>query len=335
MTSNSPQDNWPHAFVPHTAAPPAVVLLTYAKVVSPRAVTVMLSDGRTFSLPAEHANYAKAVEAVQRADSVETIIALMDTVNSLAASLKAVGNVSVTRDGVFWHGRAISLSVTERILTFQAEGHDVTYLMAFLDNLLQNPYRETVLSMYEFLEKNKVPITKDGHFYAYKKVRADYKDYHSGLFDNSVGQKPSVAGWEVDPDRNHECSKGLHVCAPQYLPSYYGNMGHVMVCKVNPKDVYAIPRDYNLAKMRCTTYEVVGELTDEQKAVIVFANNPTMDPGDEAEHIRWGGFYIERVREQEDETHECIECGGDEDYCDCGSQGDPGDENDNLDDVRL
>jgi hypothetical protein len=35
-----------------------------------------------------------------------------------------------------------------------------------------------------------------------------------------------------------------------------------MICKVDPRHVGAVPRDYNNSKMRVSEYEVIGEVTD-------------------------------------------------------------------------
>jgi hypothetical protein len=55
-----------------------------------------------------------------------------------------------------------------------------------------------VTELYGFLEKGNLPITNDGHFLAYKKVRKDYKDCHSGTMDNSIGQVVEMERNQVD-----------------------------------------------------------------------------------------------------------------------------------------
>ena len=104
-------------------------------------------------------------------------------------------------------------------------------------------------------------ITEDGHFLAYKRVRNNYTDLHSGRFDNTVGSNPAMLRNDVDDNRDRTCSRGLHFCAKHYLPSFGAGTGNrVMVVKVNPADVVSIPSDYNNAKGRTWTYEVVGEV---------------------------------------------------------------------------
>jgi hypothetical protein len=108
------------------------------------------------------------------------------------------------------------------------------------------------------LEKGGMPITPDGYFLAYKKVRANYKDCHSGTMDNSVGKTVSMERNAVDDNRENECSHGLHFCSESYLSQFGGD--RIMILKINPRDVVSIPKDYQNAKGRACSYEVIGEL---------------------------------------------------------------------------
>jgi hypothetical protein len=78
---------------------------------------------------------------------------------------------------------------------------------------MENPSYRAVNELYGFLEKNRLPITPDGHFLAYKKVRDDYKDIHSGTMDNSVGKIVEMERNQVNDDKNQTCSSGLHFCS--------------------------------------------------------------------------------------------------------------------------
>jgi hypothetical protein len=108
------------------------------------------------------------------------------------------------------------------------------------------------------LEKCNLPITPDGHFLAYKKVRENYKDVHSGTMDNSVGQVVEMERHEVNDNKDQTCSTGLHFCSQSYLTSFGGE--RIVIVKINPRDVVSIPSDYNDAKGRACRYEVIGEL---------------------------------------------------------------------------
>src|SRR3546814_19689465 len=66
---------------------------------------------------------------------------------------------------------------------------------------------------------------------------------------------------ECDEDPDRTCSSGIHFCSIDYLKK--GPVGSsddpVMIVKIDPADVTAIPRDYNDTKGRCCRMEVVDE----------------------------------------------------------------------------
>ena len=125
---------------------------------------------------------------------------------------------------------------------------------------MTNPSKRAVDELYGFLEKNSLPITPDGHFLAYKKVRQNYFDCHTGKMDNSVGKIVEMERNEVDDNKDQTCSTGLHFCSQEYLPHFGGGDSRVVIVKINPRDVVSIPVDYNNAKGRACRYEVIGEV---------------------------------------------------------------------------
>ena len=113
---------------------------------------------------------------------------------------------------------------------------------------------------------------------AYKAVRSDFKDIHSGTFDNSVGQTVSMPRNAVDDDKNRTCSAGLHFCSFEYLPHFAHANGHVVLVKINPRDVVAIPADYNDTKGRTCRYEVTGEYEGYYKEGGPYFKSMVYDP---------------------------------------------------------
>jgi len=112
---------------------------------------------------------------------------------------------------------------------------------------------------------------------AYKRVKSDHKDIHSGKFDNSPGVTVVESREVVNTDRNVTCGKGLHFCSWEYL-SHFGsssaNTDRVVIVEIDPSDIVSIPSDYNNTKARCCKYTVLydygkpwGEInTNELKA---------------------------------------------------------------------
>lgn len=192
---------------------------------------------------------------------------LQTKLDRLAAALEAqkINGVNIMDGAVFFNGNQVHGLLAERMLTMLDDGFDLNPMKRFLSNLMQNPSYRAVNGLYVFLEAAAMPITPDGHFLAYKAVRADWRDIHSGTFDNSIGKVVEMPRQQVDEDPDRTCSSGLHVCSFSYLPSFAHDNGHVVIVKVNPADVVAVPRDYNNTKMRVSKYEVIEEVTDYYK----------------------------------------------------------------------
>ena len=148
----------------------------------------------------------------------------------------------------------------DKIFAFMELGINYDYLAEFWRNLRDNPSFRARRDLYAFLNKNGHPITENGCFLAYKKVRANYTDSYSGKFDNSIGTVVEMEREQVDDDPTRICSTGLHVANLNYAKSFGGE--RLVVCEVNPKDVVAIPVDYNQEKMRVCCYKVVSDFEE-------------------------------------------------------------------------
>lgn len=219
-------------------------------------------NGKSFVVETDHPNYGRILDAVRNA-KWDTFAALTDIASSVRSFIGATGKVTLENGVVFFNGAAIHNSLTDRILKLMNKGLPFKPMLKFLENLMQNPSKRAVDELYGFLEVGNLPITEDGHFLAFKKVRPDYRDIHSGRFDNSVGKVCEMQRNQVDEDKDRTCSYGLHFCSQDYLPKFGGSVSagyHIMIVKINPRDVVAIPSDYSNTKGRCCRYEVVAEL---------------------------------------------------------------------------
>lgn len=243
-----------------------------------------------------HIAYNKLLNAIKAGDweTVQDIIEPKQVVLNFGQ-----GNVSIEGDKIFWKGREMHNALTKRMVAMIQEDFPVEPLIAFMENLMENPSKRAVNELYGFLEKNTLPITSDGCFLAYKKVRQDYLDCHSGTvlnkpaaymtdedtaaLEEAVGKNNevtvavedgvTVVSMErnlVDDDQNRTCSTGLHFCSQDYLRSFGGE--RIVILKINPRDVVSIPNDYNDSKGRCARYEIVDEI-DKDKADEAFAKS--------------------------------------------------------------
>jgi len=222
-------------------------------------------DGTVYTVDTDHHNYQKALDAVRNSDW-ETFLESVDLTRKVR---EYIHNESVLiKDGIInWNGEAVHNTLTKRVIEFMQKDLPFKPMLNFLINLMENPSKRAVDELYDFLEVGELPITEDGHFLAFKNVKSDYKDIHSGTFDNSVGSICQMRRNQVDEDKDRTCSYGLHFCSIAYLPNFLdSDGGHTMIVKINPKDVVAIPADYNNTKGRTCRYEVVGEYTEDWRS---------------------------------------------------------------------
>lgn len=217
--------------------------------------------GRPYHVSPTDRQYAPLVDAVKRGASDDDIYEIINAVaRKVEEAARLTPNMVYNGGVIKYNGMPMHGYAVDKLVNLIHTGQESRPLAMFLDRLQKNPSSQTVDDLYEFLEYGKIPITERGTFLAYKAVRGDWKDIHSGKFDNSIGQTLSMPRNKVDDRREVTCSHGFHVCSFEYLPHFSHADGHVVVCEVDPADVVSIPADYNNTKMRVTGYTVIGEI---------------------------------------------------------------------------
>jgi len=183
-------------------------------------------------------------------DSIPKFLTVAKTVESWAQ-----GDFKVEGEKVLYQGEELPSELNARILAMAAQGSDPKGLLKFWERLQLNPSMRSVEQLYTFLVHEGIPITDDGYFLAYKGVRHDYKDVHSGTIDNSPGSEPFMARNKISDDPRQPCHQGLHVGALRYAKSFGPT---VVICQVDPADVVCVPYDSSAEKMRVCRYKVIG-----------------------------------------------------------------------------
>jgi hypothetical protein len=228
-------------------------------------------DGKQSTISSDVPHFARLLVALKARDfeKVEQLMNVGKAISTAGLSRKFKGrSVFVENGKVFYTDskkvkRELHGALVKRIMNVLGKPQGDKFadaLMMFLDNIMKNKVKDIRAELYEFLMSGDAPITYDGCFLAYKKVKSNFKDGHTGTMDNSPGQIVRIPQDQVDRDRNNECSRGLHFASLGYL-SHYGAGGaeKVVIVKVNPRHVFAIPRDYDCQKGRASEYFVVGE----------------------------------------------------------------------------
>lgn len=166
------------------------------------------------------------------------------------------------KNGEFLHdGKPVSQLIQNRVEKMLNDNMPTDHFKAlsqFIYNLAKNPSMRVVDLLYNFINANNLPLTRDGCFLAYKWVTNSFRDCYTGAINNQPGATVSVPRNSVLDDPNVTCSFGLHACSLAYLQHYTGDK--LVLVKINPKDVVSVPYDYNGSKLRCCRYKVIREL---------------------------------------------------------------------------
>jgi hypothetical protein len=219
-------------------------------------VTLIL-NGQTHSIGQSHPNHQAILDAI-KAKEWSRLNDLVDIPQAMERYSE--GQVVVNEFGeVFFGDEPVHSTVAQRITLFFQQGLDFKPLVRFMENLAANPSFRAREELYTFLENEGMPITEDGCFIGYKAIRNDYRDIHSGKFDNSVGAVHEMARNLVDDDARKACSNGFHIGSQAYAASFGGHDARMMLVKVNPADAVSVPYDGG-EKLRACRYEVVAEV---------------------------------------------------------------------------
>jgi hypothetical protein len=271
--------------------------MSYPFIIQGSNITIVI-DSKPHTISKTHITYDRVLEAV-KAGEWELVKEIVDPVKVVLTF--GQGNVSIEGEQLFWKDRPLHSTLATRMVSMLQEGFSVEPMANFMENLYANPSKRSVDELYGFLEKNNLPITPDGHFLAYKRVRENYLDCHSGTMDNSIGKVVEMERNEVDDDRDRTCSSGLHFCSHSYLGHFGGD--RVVIVKINPADVVSIPSDYNDAKGRACRYEVVGEVENNPDDRAEFNRSVQSNANSYAKESDW-----ECDAADDEEDYEEVDC---------------------------
>lgn len=228
---------------------------TPAFIITDSSVTVII-NGNPLTMNSDNINYNNVIEALAdgRYDCLED---MFDTGKAIATF--AEGNFEITDSEIRYKGELVHNHVVDRIFTFMQKGLPYKPLLNFLDKLMSNPSRRAVNELYKFLEHKNMPLTADGNFQAYKSVKVDYFDHHTGKFSNKVGSVLEMARNNVCDDANIGCSHGFHCGSLSYAKSFGVGGSRLLIVEINPADVVSVPTDSECQKLRTAKYKVVSE----------------------------------------------------------------------------
>lgn len=232
--------------------------------ISDRSLSVLLG-GQFRTVPSESVNFAAIVERLRAGDATEQEIQELVDVKSFVSKITS-GRVQINEDCILFNGQKLEGYMVKRTLEHLANGADISPIAAFIDNLMDNPNAEVREDLFKWIEAGDMAFTADGCFLAYKYVQNDYYSAYTGINGkvyHGLGKFVTMPRSACDPSRHNTCSTGLHFCSFGFLGSYNSNH-RIIIVKVHPANVTAIPSDYHNQKGRCCAYTVVGELPQDQ-----------------------------------------------------------------------
>ena len=236
--------------------------------ISDKTITIVV-DRQVHTVQRSAANANALIDELAKGESADLeVIKAMASVKNYIVYLSQ-GRISLTDSGIQFMGELVNSYMTERIMRHHAEGVDVAPMLAFMDRVMNHPILGIQQDIYKWCEKGDMPFTAEGHIIAYKKVREDYRSYHSSPdgthLHHPIGGYVEMERSAVDPRRDYTCSTGLHFCSYDYLNAYQGaNTGRILILSIDPQDIIAIPTDYNQTKGRACRYRIIGELPQDQ-----------------------------------------------------------------------
>ena len=224
-------------------------------IITNNSITVVF-DGISHTLNDGHLNYAAIRKAIidRQFDKIPTLVDIPKAINRYS-----YGNIKIENGAIKYAGQPVHNYICDKIFSFMKEGLPFEPLVAFLDKLMKNPSKRAVNELYSFLEHKAMPITPNGNFLAYKSVDSNWRDHHTGTFDNSIGNTLEMNSNAVCDDTDIGCSFGFHAGSLEYARSFGGGAIRLLIVEIDPSDVVSIPKDSNCQKLRTCKYKVTAE----------------------------------------------------------------------------
>jgi len=226
-------------------------------------IQVTLADGESYTVKHAEKNFPAVRQAIIESNW-DKIPELLNPGKAIEAW--AQGLFDFKHNYLYFQGQRVPQEINAKFVAMAEAGEDPRPLMRFFQRLQNNPSFRSVQQLFRFINQKKIPIGQDGCILAYKAVRRNYWDKHTGkTFQYKVGSVIEMPRNQISDDPKVACAPGLHVGARDYLgsdgrtgPKGYGGSDLWMIVKVDPADVVSVPYDYDSRKMRVCKMVVVG-----------------------------------------------------------------------------
>ena len=190
------------------------------------------------------------VEEFLRNKDYESIRELINKTSNVLLSYND-GRLSIDGGVVFLDDNPVEGSLVNRLIEMLQKAEDVKPIAQFIANVYDNPNYNVSDEAYSFVVDDDLPITSDGQLLVYQRVRRNWTDIDTSTLDLSIGTI----------SENVE----LTFCGQERLDYFFMDWEggyRTIVIKINPRDIISVPTEH--AQGKCSRYEVVGEIEEEE-----------------------------------------------------------------------
>ena len=244
--------------------------------ISHESITVIY-EGKSHTIQKSQPQFVNLKRAITNGNWDE-VPSHLTIAKSLSTWAKGKFTINEATEVFSYEGKELPQEINKRIIAMASANDDPTPLFKFYERLKKNPSYRSVHQLYSFLTHSGIPITKDGCFLAYKGVRENYMDVHSGKFSNKPGTVHKMPRNEISDDPEKPCHEGFHVGAISYARGFGSR---VVVCKIDPENVVCVPYDSSQQKMRVCEYKVIGNHGEQLPDTIHDEDDLPQDDPDE------------------------------------------------------
>jgi len=239
-------------------------------------------DGLPETINRDHSNWERVKQAI-RDEQWDQLVPLMNIPKGLVQYSE--GNITIVDDVFLFRGIEVADYLVTKIMEMFHDKMPIQPMVRYFENLMTNPNPEARKDQFKWLEAGNMPITDDGYVIGYKYVDENYKSCHNGVwelkggkdwilntgryYDHVIGSIVTMPREKCDENSRATCSTGLHFCSFSYLNSGYTKSKRIVLVKINPRDIVAVPADYSFAKARCCEYEVITEIDVQEHGDIL------------------------------------------------------------------
>ena len=243
-----------------------------------KSLSIFFDNGDSETIPESHVSFKAILQKWLENNVVdEEIRELVNVLQTVATKMSALSErVSATGKEIYFDGDVLRGELSSHIKEAFSEGRSLDFkpLVNFLEKAKTNPSLESVDALYRWIKQGDLVIDPDGDIIAYKGTRLDANGVPHSVSRGTAfvngeeveGNIPNVAGTvitmprsEVNGDGKVACSTGLHAGTHSYASSF---APHLILVKINPRDVVSVPEDSSSQKLRVSRYVVLHEVKD-------------------------------------------------------------------------